>query len=60
MIDPDLRPIVQPGALEMFIVNPEAERVNQVENGVRGPAEAGDRSGIGGNLRFNQNNMQGR
>jgi hypothetical protein len=39
-------PVVKPGALELFVVNPKAKRLDKVERGADRRAGAGDVSGI--------------
>ena len=49
-------PVVQPCALELFVISGKAERTDEVQGGAGGCACAGDIARILGNFRFVQNN----
>ena len=53
-----MRPVIQTGALQVAVVDGEAERVHQVEHRVRCPAEAGDGTGVGRDLGFDEDDVQ--
>jgi hypothetical protein len=59
MVDLDKGPVIQPGPLEMLVVNLETERMDQVEHGIGCPAQSGNGPGVGRYLRFNKNDMKG-
>ena len=40
--DINLVPVVYPGPFEMSVIDPETERVNQMQSDFSGPAQAGD------------------
>ena len=53
----DVLPIVHARALELGVVEFEAERLDEMQDRVRGRAETGDVAGVGRNLWFEKNNI---
>src|SRR5688572_11579345 len=52
-----LFPIVHPGALELFVVELEAERLKEMQRCPCRGAEARDVAGVGRKLRFNKDDV---
>ena len=53
-----LLPIVEPGALEGFVVDGKAERPHEVKCGVGGEAKPGDVAGIGRDFRLDEDDIE--
>ena len=53
-------PVIETGAAEVIVVNPEAERSNQPELGPDGDAGAADTAGVVGDLRLVEDDVQPR
>ena len=53
-------PVVQSGPPQMLVVQGKTEGFNQVQNGSRGGAQAGDIPRIGRYLRFDKNDLEAR
>ena len=56
--DAQMFPIIETGALELAILNREAERLDQMERAPRRGAQACDVSGIRGNQRLDEDDLQ--
>jgi hypothetical protein len=50
---PDMLPIIHPGSLELRVVEPESERLNQMKRGVRGGTQPRHVPGVRRNFRLN-------
>lgn len=59
VVDPHLWPIIKTCPFKMLVVDVESEGMNQIEHGVGCSAQAGYRSGVGRDLGFDENNMEG-
>lgn len=53
-------PVVESGALDIPIGQPEAERLDQIENRASRSAQPGDIAGVLRDFRLDQHNMEGR
>lgn len=54
-----MRPVIQPGALELFVGDLKTQRFDQVKAATGGHTQSPDVSGIVGNLRVEQNDVEG-
>lgn len=50
-------PIIHSSTFKLAIIELESQRFDQVQGGAGGCAEAGHIAGIGGNLRFDENDV---
>ena len=53
----DVLPVIHPGALELRVVQLEAERFNQVQGALGGGAQPRHVPRVRGDFRFEQNNV---
>ena len=56
---PHVGPVIQPCALEVAVFKLEAQRLNEVQGGIRGGAQPGDIACIWGNFRLKKNYLHG-
>ena len=53
----DMLPIIHPGPLQGAVVELETERFDEMQNGIGGGAEPGERAGVRRNFGFDEDDV---
>ena len=51
-------PVIKTSTLQVLVIRGKSQRSDQMENGMGRPAQSGDGTGVGWNLRLNQNDIK--